>query len=52
MQIHRPKGWSHGDSLVETLSYDDVMEKVQTDIDNREDIMIPAKNIIFNMKTG
>ena len=25
MQIHRPKGWSHGDSLVETLSYDDVL---------------------------
>ena len=25
MQIHRPKSWSHGDSLTETLSYDDVL---------------------------
>ena len=39
----------HKDWWAKTLSYDDVMNKVQADIDNREDIMIPAKNIIFNM---
>ena len=36
----------HKDWWAKTLSYDDVMNKVQADIDNREDIMIPAKNII------
>ena len=39
----------HKDWWAKTLSYDDVMNQVQQDIDNREDIMIPAKNIIFNM---
>ena len=39
----------HKDWWAKTLSYDDVMNKVQHDIDNRNDIMIPAKNIIFNM---
>ena len=38
----------HKDWWAKTLSYDDVMNQVQHDIDNRNDIMIPAKNIIFN----
>ena len=39
----------HKDWWAKTLSYDDVMNQVQQDIDNRESIMIPAKNIIINM---
>ena len=39
----------HKDWWAKTLSYDDVMNQVQQDIDNREDIMVAAKNVKFNL---
>lgn len=35
----------HKDWYAKTLSYDDVMERIQADIDNREDVMVKAGDI-------